>query len=201
VRWVFRYTKIRKKSMKKAVIDVDNTLWHFCDVLYERLKRINVSTPTPDGWTDWEFWERYCSKEDFLRVIEDIHLNQDDDEHLPYPEAREFLATLKKHDFYLIVASHRTPESREQTQRWLAKHDLVFDELHLSHDKTVLFEEDCHVVVDDAPYVLEKAVEKRIIASGLVFPWNKSNNNNGYRLFSSLTEVLRYILDHSLKMK
>jgi len=187
--------------MKKAVIDVDNTLWHFCDVLYERLKRINVSTPTPDGWTDWEFWERYCSEEDFLRVIEDIHLNQDDDEHLPYPEAREFLATLKKHDFYLIVASHRTPESREQTQRWLAKHDLVFDELHLSHDKTVLFEEGCHVVVDDAPYVLEKAVEKRIIASGLVFPWNKSNINNGYRLFSSLNEVLEYILNHSQKVK
>jgi 5'(3')-deoxyribonucleotidase len=186
--------------MKKAVIDVDNTLWHFCDVLYERLKRINGSVPAPDGWTEWEFWERYCSKEDFLSVIEDIHLNQDDDEHLPYPEARDFLATLKKHDFYLIVASHRTPESREQTHRWLVKHDLVFDELHLSHDKTVLFEEDCRIVVDDAPSVLEKAAGKRIVASGLMFPWNKSSRNNGYRLFHSLTEVLGYILDHSLKM-
>jgi len=184
--------------MKKAVIDVDNTLWHFCDVLYERLKRINGFTPAPDDWTEWEFWERYCSKEDFLKAIVDIHLNQDDDEHLPYPEARNFLATLKKHDFYLIVASHRTAESREQTHRWLVKHDLVFDELHLSHDKTVLFEEDCRVVVDDAPSVLEKAAEKRILASGLMFPWNRSSRNDGYRLFHSLTEVLEYILDHSL---
>jgi hypothetical protein len=157
--------------------------------------------PTPDGWTEWEFWERYCSKEDFLSVIEDIHLNQDDDEHLPYPEARDFLATLKKHDFYLIIASHRTSESREQTHRWLVKHDLIFDELHLSHDKTVLFEEDCRIVVDDAPSVLEKAAGKRIIASGLMFPWNKSSRNNGYRLFYSLTEVLEYVLGHSLKMK
>jgi hypothetical protein len=181
--------------MKKAVIDIDNTLWHFCDVLYERLKGINGAIPAPDGWIEWEFWEKYCSKEKFLRAIDDIHLNQDDNEHLPYPEARDFLAILRKNDFYLIVASHRTPESREQTQRWLAKHDLVFDELHLSRDKTVLFEDDCHVVVDDAPYVLEKAAEKGIVASGLMFPWNKNGSNNGYRLFNSLTEILEYILE------
>jgi len=55
--------------------------------------------------------------------------------------------------------------------------------------------------VDDAPYALEKAAAKRIIASGLIFLWNKSSRNNSYRLFQSLTEVLGYILDHSLKMK
>jgi hypothetical protein len=55
--------------------------------------------------------------------------------------------------------------------------------------------------VDDAPSVLEKAAGKRIIASGLMFPWNKSSKNNGYSLFYSLTEVLGYVLDHSLKMK
>jgi len=29
------------KQQKKAVIDIDNTLWHFCDVLFERLQKIN----------------------------------------------------------------------------------------------------------------------------------------------------------------
>ncbi|OGW54291.1 MAG: hypothetical protein A2Y81_07745 [Nitrospirae bacterium RBG_13_43_8] len=185
--------------MKRAVIDIDNTLWHFCDVLYERLKEINRSIPTPDFWTEWEFWENYCSKDEFLGAIKDIHLNQDDENHLPYPEARDFLATLKKHNFYLIIASHRSPESTEQTRKWLMKHDLMFDELHLSYNKIALFEEDCHIVVDDAPPVLEKAVEKGVIASGLIFPWNKIYSNSHYKLFQSLNEVLKYLLNHSLR--
>jgi len=187
--------------LKKAVIDIDNTLWHFCDVLYERLKKINNAMPTPENWIEWDFWESYCSKEEFLNAIEDIHLNQDDNRHLPYPEARDFLATLKRHDFHIIIASHRTPESREQTHRWLVRHNLTFDEVHLSYDKTILFEKDCHIVVDDAPYILEKAVVKGVTAAGLLFPWNKSIRNNGYRLFHSLTEILEYVLDHSLKVK
>lgn len=183
--------------MKRAVIDIDNTLWHFCDVLYERLKKVNKAMPSPDNWIEWDFWEEYCSKEDFLRAINEIHLNQDDERHLPYPEARDFLAALKEHNFYIVIASHRAPESIGQTHRWLVKHDLTCDELHLSSNKTVLFDEKCHIVVDDAPFVLEEAVKSGVIASGLLFPWNKNNMNNGYRLFTSLNDVLRYILDYS----
>jgi 5'(3')-deoxyribonucleotidase len=186
------------KKRKKAIIDIDNTLWHFCDVLYERLRKINKAIPGPDKWVEWDFWEEYCSKEDFIKAINEIHLNQDSERYLPYSESRDFLKTLKEHNFYIVVASHRTPESIEQTHRWLIKHDLMFDEIYLSHDKTVLFEEDCHIVVDDAPYILEKAAEKGLMTSGLMFPWNKHNGNNGYRLFNNLTEVSRYILKHSL---
>ena len=184
--------------MKKAVIDIDNTLWHFCDVLYKRLKKINKAIPGPGNWVEWDFWEEYCSKEEFIKAINEIHLDQDNKKHVPYSEARDFLTTLKEHNFYIVIASHRIPESIEQTHRWLVKHDLTFDEIYLSHDKTVLFEEDCHIVVDDAPYILEKAAEKGLKASGLRFPWNKSNGHNGYRLFDNLAEVSRYILNHSL---
>jgi phosphoglycolate phosphatase-like HAD superfamily hydrolase len=107
------------KPQKKAVIDIDNTLWHFCDVIYERLKKINSAMPTPDDWVEWDFRENYCSKKEFLGAIEDIHLNQDDDRHLPYPEARNFLARLKENDFHIIIASHRTPDSIEQTHSGL----------------------------------------------------------------------------------
>ena len=183
------------KQQKKAVIDIDNTLCHFCDVLYERLKKINKSMPTPDHWIEWDFWENYCSKEEFICAIQEIQLNQDDERHLPYPEAKDFLATLKEHNFHIIIASHRTPESIEQTHRWLVKHGLAFDEVHLSYDKTVLFDENCHIVVDDSPHILEKATEKRIIATGLLFPWNKLYSENGYILFNSLDEIMRFILD------
>jgi hypothetical protein len=50
-------------------------------------------------WVEWDSWENYCSKKEFLGAIKDIHLNQDDDRHLPYPEARNFLARLKENNF------------------------------------------------------------------------------------------------------
>ncbi len=181
-------------KIKKAVIDIDNTLWHFCDALYVKLKDINRQMPAPDYWVEWDFWENYCSKENFLGAIEEIHLNQDDDMHLPYPEARDFLAALKEHNFHIIIASHRITESEKQTKRWLVKHGLIYDELHLSFDKTVLFDEICHVVVDDSPDVLQKASEKGVISTGLLFPWNLNCANNGHKLFKNLVEVLRYIL-------
>jgi hypothetical protein len=181
--------------LKKAVIDIDNTLWNFCDALYGRLKTLNPFVPSIDDWVHWDFWTNYCSEDDFWTAINRIHLNQDDNSYMPYDEAGEFLETLKNHDFHIVIASHRTAESYSQTKRWLRKHDLIFDELHCSPDKTLLFDEFCRIVVDDSPFVLEKAVEKGVIAAGLMFPWNKNNGNNGYTLFNSLNEVLQHILD------
>jgi hypothetical protein len=181
--------------LKKAVIDIDNTLWHFCDALYGQLKAISPAVPAPDHWVNWDFWMHYCSEDEFWAAINRIHLNQDDDAYMPYDEAGEFLGTLKDHDFHIVIASHRTSESFIQTKRWLRKHDLIFDELHCSPDKTLLFDEFCHIVVDDSPFVLERAVEKGVMASGLMFPWNRNKSNNGYKLFNTLNEVLGHILD------
>lgn len=186
---------ISMRKKKRAVVDIDNTLWHFCDILYERLQKINGTIPPPDYWVEWDFWENYCSKAEFLGAIEDIHLNQDDDRHLPYPEARNFLAVLKENNFHITIASHRTTESIEQTRSWLMKHDLLFDEIHLSYDKTVLIDTNCYAVVDDAPYILEQAAERGVTAAGLVFPWNKHFRNNGFKLCMNLDEVLRHILE------
>lgn len=185
--------------LKKAVIDIDNTLWHFCDVLYERLREINHFFPSPESWVAWDFWEDFCSKEDFLKAIDSIHLDQDNEMHLPYPEARDFLKTLKDNSYHIVIASHRISESKKQTHKWLLKHELVFDELHLSFNKASLFDKSCHVVVDDAPHVLEQAKERGIISAGLLFPWNRNYKDNRHRLFHSLDEVLRYILENEVK--
>jgi len=185
------------RTLKKAVVDIDNTLWHFCGPLYEGLKKINPAFPPPEFWIDWNFWMHYCSEDEFMGVIHAIHLNQDDDMNLPYSEASGFLLRLKENGFHIVIASHRTTESFARTRRWLLKHDLVFDDIHLSFDKTVLFDEACHMVIDDSPFVLEKAAERNIIASGLSFPWNKDARNNGYRLFDSLGEILRHVLKSS----
>ncbi len=179
---------------KKAIIDIDNTLWHFCDFLYERLQIINNTIPPPKYWVEWDFWEKYCSKEEFMHAIEDVHLNQDDERHLPYPEAKNFLETLKEYNFFIVIASHRSSDSSKQTERWLTKHQLIFDEIHLTYDKTVLIDKTCHAVVDDSPHILAKAAEIGVTAAGLLFPWNKHVSNNGYKLCQNLNEILKYIL-------
>jgi len=44
--------------IKKAIVDIDNTLWQFCDVFYEELKKINKDFPTTENWTHWDFREK-----------------------------------------------------------------------------------------------------------------------------------------------
>ena len=178
---------------KTAIIDIDNTLWQFSDPFYLELKKINRNFPTPDRWTTPAIWEGYCSVESFIAAINTIHHNQDSDQYQPYPESRDFLLSLKKHGFYIIIASHRVPATRPPTERWLAQHKLPYDELHLSLDKTVLFPQ-ADVVVDDAPSTLKRAIENGALGAGLLFPWNRAYAGNGIRLFQNLTEVLDYIL-------
>lgn len=180
------------KMNKTAIIDIDNTLWQFCDAFSEELRTINPAFPLIEEWTTWNFFVPYCTEEQFMAAVDAVHIRQDSDEYLPYPEAKGFLQSLKKQGYRVIIASHRRPEMREPTERWLAKHGLSFDDLHLSFDKSVLFK-DAALVVDDAPHTLEKAVASRAIGAGLLFPWNRAYVGNGFGLFGDLNKVLVYI--------
>ncbi|MBF0559653.1 MAG: hypothetical protein HQL08_12835 [Nitrospirae bacterium] len=179
---------------KTAIVDIDNTLWQFCDAFYEELAKINRSFPTPDNWTNWDIWEGYCSKEDFYGAVNAVHSRQDSDNYLPYSESKDFLLSLKEQGYHIIIASHRSPDYRVQTENWLNRHGLVFNELHLSFNKTRIINLSTDVVVDDAPEVLEKAVEYGAKATGLLFPWNREYLNNGFKLYDSLKEILNHIL-------
>jgi FMN phosphatase YigB (HAD superfamily) len=180
---------------KRAVVDIDNTLWEFSDALYLELSRLNSNFPPPATWINWDIWEGYCSKEDFYRAIGKVHANQDRDSYLPYPEAKSFLLSLKENDYHITIASHRSPDHMEPTERWLERHGLVYDDIHLSHRKTEIYNELTDVVVDDIPQFLEKAVACGAKATGLIFPWNENYRDNGFRFYSSLDEVLSYILN------
>jgi hypothetical protein len=178
---------------KIAIIDIDNTLWQFSDAFYLELKKISRNFPKPDNWANSKFWEGYCSEADFIATINSIHHHQDSDGYQPYPEAQGFLSSLKENGFHVIIASHRSPATREPTERWLMQHRLHYDELHLSWNKTVLFST-ADVVVDDAPSTLKKAAESGALGTGLSFPWNRAYAGNGFSLFQNLNEVLNYIL-------
>ena len=178
--------------MKTAVIDIDNTLWQFCDAFSTELQKLNSAFPPIEQWTTWDFFKGYCTEEKFMAAVDAVHARQDSGQYRPYPEAKGFLRSLKKQGYRVIIASHRRSEMRTPTERWLTRHGLEHDELHLSFDKSVLFK-DAAVVVDDAPHTLEKAVAHRAIGVGLLFPWNRAYAGNGFGLFRDLNEVLGYI--------
>jgi len=178
---------------KTAVIDIDNTLWQFCDAFYLELVKINGEFPAPELWSTPGFWLEYCSESDFMAAINHIHYNQDSEQYRPYPEAKTFLSALRDRGFYTIIASHRVAGTRNATENWLKRHELPYDELHLSMDKTVLFNR-ADVVVDDIIETLKKAVEYGALGTGLLFPWNRACKDNGFGLFHNLNEVLNYIL-------
>ena len=113
----------------------------------------------------------------------------DQDGFAPYPEASSFLSSVKENGFYIIIASHREKGTLDATARWLRANKLAFDEIHLSYDKTVLFD-DCWGVVDDSPFTLRKAQVAGIIGTGLRTPWNEYEN---YPLFDNLIQVLNFL--------
>jgi FMN phosphatase YigB (HAD superfamily) len=173
--------------VKKIIVDIDNTLWDFAPVLHERIKRMSPDIPPPDEWVIWDFWKPYVSSQQLYTAIRDIHMEQDS--YPVYPEAARFLASLKIMDFHITIASHREKGTLDATTHWLEKHSLRFDEVHLSHDKSVLFP-NSWAVVDDSPVTLQKAAELGMVRAGLKAPWNRQDD---HPLFDNLLEVLDYV--------
>lgn len=172
---------------KIIIVDIDNTLWDFASVLYEKLRNINPHVLAPEHWHSWDFWKGYMDAGRFYQVVNEIHLEQNI--FGVYPEASDFLKELKKLGYRITIASHRSEYSRVVTVSWLDKYNLCYDQLYLTYDKTILFSQ-CIAVVDDSPHILSKAYERSLIATGLEFAWNRGN---GFKLYKNLSQVLDFL--------
>lgn len=173
--------------MQKIIVDIDNTLWDFASVFEDRLKKIAPTIPPMTEWK-WDFYMEYITLEELYRIINDIHIEQDLFE--PFPSSKWFLTSLLDEGYEIIIASHRQENSRKVTENFLRKHNLLYSELHLSNDKTILFDSSI-AIVDDAPNILDEAKQKGLICTGLHCPWNKHTE---HPLFSSLEEVSEFLL-------
>ena len=180
---------------KRVIVDIDNTLWDFGSILWEYLKAINAHTPEPSAWHEWDFWEDYITEKEFYISIHSIHLNQNHHKFKPYPEAKSFLDSLMKDGYYVLIASQRDEDTRDSTIKWLNTHELVFDEVHLGHDKSVLFN-DCYAIIDDSPILLDKAKHLGIVRTGLMHPWNKES---GHPLFDNLNKVYEHLKNRGVE--
>lgn len=175
--------------VKTVIVDIDNTLWDFATVLYEKLKKVNSELPEVSEWHCWDFWKPYISRKDFYFAINEIHREQD--KYGVFADAKDFLDYLKSKNYNIVIASQRELRSKQATLNWLQKHKLLFDELHLLSDKSVLFNNNVFAVVDDSPHVLSKARENNLVISGIKFPWNKEHHDY---LFECLIHIKNNLL-------
>ena len=97
--------------------------------------------------------------------------------------------TLKQMDLKIIIASHRDQETKNITQKWLVENDLIFDELYVGNDKSVLFSKSC-ALVDDNPLILQKAQDHGLLRTGLLKPWNIGAI---HPLFDTLNDIAAYV--------
>jgi hypothetical protein len=173
--------------MKRVIVDIDNTLWDFAPVLYSHLREADPAIVPMEFWAEWEFWAKNLDRRTFYRVIHTIHMKQE--EYLPFPDAKGFLEGLRRDGFHVTIATHRQPEAAGPTLAWLKKYHLPFDDLHVSQDKSVLFD-NSRALVDDSPRTLDKARAAGLVSTGLLMPWNRES---GHTLFKGLPGVLVYL--------
>jgi hypothetical protein len=178
---------IYNSGMKKIIVDIDNTLWNLAPVFYERMREVSPDLPPASEWREWDFWRSYLKPKAIYAILDSIQMEQE--AFLPFVDAGDFLSTLREMGFYIIVASHRRPGTLDPTTRWLRKNGLVYDEIHLSQDKTVLFDS-CWGVIDDSPETLGKARDAGIVRAGLRNPWNEGED---HPLFDNLGQISEYL--------
>jgi hypothetical protein len=178
-------------KMKKAVIDVDEILWPFSKAFYEEVVASGIENfPVPEEFNYWSiFWE-YLPKNQAFIFFDKVHCKQC--LYKPYKDAKRFLEFLKEDGYYIIIASHRDPKFRDELVKWLDMNHLPYGEVHISFDKTTLFNDpDVKLVVDDRPETLVKGEAAGVTALGLLKPWNRRCGK--LHLFKTLPDIIRFI--------
>lgn len=187
---------------RTAVIDVDEILWGFNDALRECAISHGYRFPTKSECTHWAAIYDFIPKPEAIKLFDEVHERQVD--YPPFPDAQDFLRFMRKY-FYVIIASHRNPDHLPQLKQWLEINKLEHDEIFVSFDKTVLFDNpNVVIVVDDRDETLGIALDHEKISVGLRRPWNQNSYHTvelrdgkkyqvPYVLFNSLTEIRDFL--------
>jgi hypothetical protein len=157
--------------MKTVIVDVDSILWDFHNHFWELSIKENMNIPKPKYWSKWDFWEGYLTEKSFYDIVDIVHTNQIN--YKPFVYAGKVLELLHKKGYYIIIASHRRSNQFRTLQKWLEINDLYYDELHISYDKTKLFNEDVKLIIDDCPSTILHSINIGKKCLSICYPWNK----------------------------
>lgn len=179
-----------KDSTLKVFVDVDNTIGDFAPIFYDELRKVNPDIPHYTKWNDWNFYEDYIKKNDFYDAAHLAQMRIMETKPIDY--ADKFLKMLHK-NFFVIIASHRRTESKELLVQWLQLNNMVYDDIHISYDKTEMFDKKSVLVVDDSPVTMQIALDNGIKAAGLDLPWNRCMKNTGAYTGKTMRDIYKYV--------
>ncbi|MDT7041017.1 5' nucleotidase, NT5C type [Candidatus Nitronereus thalassa] len=105
------------------------------------------------------------------------------------PGARLALETLQE-QFRIVIITARRPSARPQTLEWLHRHELPFDELHLTGEKTDV-SEGVVCAVDDHPAHIQDYLSRGIQTFLMDQPWNRSFSRVGVTRVENWEQLLQ----------
>ncbi len=157
--------------MARIALDIDSTLHHYWDLL-DAIARERFGVELPyDEQHQWGITQ--LERGDLVEAIQETHSDENIENAEPYPGAVDVVRRWCADGHWIHVTSHRAVTTRAATERWLARIDMPYDDLHCSYDKvTRCVELGIDVLVDDSPVNLAAASEAGIVAATIVHPWN-----------------------------
>jgi uncharacterized protein len=152
-------------------LDIDSTLHHYWDLL-DRISQDRFGVELP--YETQETWGiTLLERDQLVACVEESHNDENVLGAEPYPGAVETVKAWSKQGHWIHVTSHRSNNAREATEAWLEKIGMPYDDLHCSYDKVTRCKElGVHVLVDDSPVNLERAIEEGMLGATIIHPWN-----------------------------
>jgi beta-phosphoglucomutase-like phosphatase (HAD superfamily) len=177
--------------MKQVIVDVDNTIANFAPIFQEELQRVCPKIPNCDKWTTWNFYNDYMPSNLFHDAAHAAQMRIMETQ--PLPGAREMLAAIPD-NYRICIASHRKRESLDMLIDWLNVYDMTWTDIHVSNDKSVIFDNDTVMIIDDCPATMQAGMDFGFKAASLELPWNICMRGTGAFLGKTMGEVTDYVV-------
>ena len=185
--------------MSRIALDIDSTLHHYWDLLDGLAQQhfgIRLPYEEQNGWGI-----EGLEPSQLKQLIAETHSDENIEQAEPYPDAVETVRKWHENGHWIHITSHRAPETRQATERWLNRIGMPYDDLHCSYDKvTRCVELNIDILIDDSPVNLENAREQGIIGATILHPWNEgvatTDGIVGARDWRELRIKLERVLKH-----
>lgn len=177
--------------MKRAIVDVDGTLWNFHKPLHVQLHRLydfpNVPTSKITHW-NWYF-DYGITKSQFYKAVDIVHRSQRHYE--PFKGVQQLFSHLDDAGYEVVIASHRRPQIAHILAQWIAEYDMCpYSALYAGPDKSQFFRRG-DLLIDDAPHTIEDGLSLGMDVMYLEWPWNKGLGGFRFGTLMDMVDMLR----------
>lgn len=166
--------------MKTISFDLDDVLCNFMDSFRQAVNKSQGTSVVYEEITDYTKHHSFFGCAEYPHQV--LIRGQTLENCLPLAGSKEVLAELKERGYRVIIITARSwhPDGYRVTSEWLEKHDIPYDELHLTdpHKGKMgayeLYEKiDFHI--DDSPMNYRDAERSPHVVTPVVMqcPWNR----------------------------